>query len=226
MKRSILIIVIACFFVAFNHHVHAQQRRGQNSGVQSTKPPSQGWRVTREVVIPEGPLGESSMPVISPNHRRIAQIVKRDDRYCVFVDGVAGREYDTVSTIAFSPDSKRVAYFAAFRGLPDATNPNEIIMKAGGWWTLVVDGVESEIYADVDIKSLCFSPDSKRIAFAARLHTGGQGLHSVTGQIKPGYSNRKISASLQAKGPGGEWALIVDGKAGTIYSAIDNETIV
>ena len=80
------------------------------------------------------------------------------------MDGKEGKQYDDVYGLTFSPDSKRVAYWA----------------KAGGKQFAVVDGKEGKQYDETGIvcyfdlfavvftHSFTFSPDSKRVAYVAK----------------------------------------------------------
>jgi Tol biopolymer transport system component len=77
--------------------------------------------------------------------------------FLVVVDGVESQEYMGINKAApvFSPDSKHVAYAA----------PVEKWSK----WTIVLDGVEGKKHdAKIDEHSLVFSPDSSRLACAAK----------------------------------------------------------
>jgi hypothetical protein len=74
----------------------------------------------------------------------------------VVVDGVEGKEYHDIGAPIFSPDSQHIAY-AADEGGP-------------GWKDrVVVDGVEGKEYDGAPSESITFSPDSKRVAYIARL---------------------------------------------------------
>jgi len=143
----------------------------------------------------------------SPDSKRFAYIVEREMKACVVVDGKKGKEYDSVrpygwnpgslstedpDATVFSPDSKRIAYFAtsgddAFMVLDDkeigpykalggeygdigayfsadsARFAYRAVNKEGkGVW--VIDGVE---VTDIESRNTpVFSPDSKHVAYA------------------------------------------------------------
>src|SRR6266508_4092494 len=96
---------------------------------QSTKPTPRQWKIIQETPIPDGPAGEISDQVVSPDSRRVAYKLEREGKFSVVVDGVTGNQYDAITDIVFSPDSRRLAYFAAFRGLPATFNPDLVLMK-------------------------------------------------------------------------------------------------
>jgi Tol biopolymer transport system component len=78
----------------------------------------------------------------------------------VVVNGIEGKEYRRVSGRTqmvnappiFSPDSKRVAYYA----------------EGGGKALIVVDAAEGKEYEGIGLDTLVFSPDSKRVAYLAQ----------------------------------------------------------
>jgi hypothetical protein len=72
----------------------------------------------------------------------------------VVVDGAEGKAYDGIlkSSLAFSPDSRRIAYGA----------------KIGEKWTVVVDGVERGNFDGVASGSVSFSSDSGQVATKSR----------------------------------------------------------
>jgi WD40 repeat protein len=112
----------------------------------------------------------------SPDGTRLAYVTGKGDRrhssLWVVVDGKAGAEYDEVLHLAFSPDSKRVAYAA----------------KTDKQWAVVVDGHPGAAYDD--ILGPIFSPDGKRVAYGAR--------------------------------QGKQWSVVADGQAGVAYDELFN----
>lgn len=91
------------------------------------------------------------------------------------VDGNEGKEYWAVSEPVFSPNGQRVAYRACL------TKPKLTKITHGRWAkaneVVVVDGEESQVHAcDLSrndfnsnwlVPSIVFSPDGKRVAYAA-----------------------------------------------------------
>lgn len=112
-------------------------------------------------------------PCFSPDGKRIAYCVKKGNEWFMVVDGKKGEQYDDLSstdpstlilgrmragmppnipigTPCFSPDSKRVGYWA----------------KEGDKRFIIVDGKKSKQYDDVSIPY--FSPDGKRVAYGVK----------------------------------------------------------
>ncbi len=93
-------------------------------------------------------------PVWTPDSQSCAHTVsqgdKIGDKWVVFwADKKIGGPYDMVEGIAFSPDSKRIAYRAL----------------AKDKWTVVVNDKKCEAFNSV--RTIVFSPDGKRMAYAA-----------------------------------------------------------
>jgi len=88
--------------------------------------------------------------VFSPDSTRVAYFARSDDKWIAVIDGLEGKQYDSMmgtTTVIYSPDSKRVAYRAI----------------AGDKVAVVVDGEESLYF---NAGSPIFSPDSKHLAYA------------------------------------------------------------
>ena len=96
---------------------------------------------------------------LSPDGKRIAYYVFKNDGYHLTLDGKSSKPYKTaLRDAAFSPDSKRFAF---------AATPYN---NRYGREMLVVDGKESkQLYGSVS--SITFSPDSKRLACCVTLNT-------------------------------------------------------
>jgi Tol biopolymer transport system component len=99
-------------------------------------------------------------PVFSPDSRRLAYVAMnavagRAGDYFVILDGEKGKSYNSIRSLAFSPDSKQVFYIA----------------QRADKWLLVVDGKEGKEYDNFGGeygKSIIFSPDGGRIAYVAQ----------------------------------------------------------
>ncbi len=136
--------------------------------------------------------------VFSPNSQRLAYEVHMEEprdegsgpaHGFVVVDGKQGRQYDRgikIGSLAFSPDSRRVAYVAAERGQSLGSQHQEFV---------VVDGGEWKRYEPVEHWNLVFSPDSQRLAYFADMvvhvvDISGQELHAhgAYGQKPPVFS--------------------------------------
>jgi len=91
--------------------------------------------------------------VFSPDGRKVAYMAKEGGKWFVVVNNKTGKDYDSVgdltSTPIFSPDSKMVAYTVR-EGEKNFVVINEEEGKAYGW-----------------IFDIIFSPDSKKLAYAA-----------------------------------------------------------
>ena len=114
---------------------------------------------TRETALGNSPRNLEDI-VVSGDGKRIGIIVRdrADTKMKLEVDGIEGKEYDSIWGTAFdenkifqfSPDSQRYMYKA----------------RRGRKHLVIVDGIEQKEYDNVD--ELTFSPDSKRIAYKAK----------------------------------------------------------
>ena len=114
-------------------------------------------------------------------------------------------------TLAISPDGKRTAY----------------VVKDGGNWAVVVDGVMGKPYDDILRGSLVFSPDSKRVAYGAM--RGGKWLAVVDGEEGEEFDAMGASGLIFSPDSkrvahtamrGGKWLAVVDGVEGKEYDTI------
>jgi len=93
--------------------------------------------------------------VFSPDESRYAAVARAGNgTVCALIDGKKQKPYRVIDSLQFSPDGKRIAYFAA--------NIN------AGEQYVVIDG-EERPYVAVVKESLAFSPDSAHFGFAAKL---------------------------------------------------------
>jgi len=125
----------------------------------------------KQFVVVNGVKGKSYDEVLpsfafSPDGKRFIYAAKKGKKYVAVVDGVESKEYDGLwwpsifSPVKyngrhwftpFSPDSKRVAYFA----------------QRDGKWFVVVDGVEGRKRYDSAI-GIFFTPNSERVVLEAK----------------------------------------------------------
>ncbi|MEK6325872.1 MAG: hypothetical protein AABN33_29905 [Acidobacteriota bacterium] len=149
------------------------------------------WKGNKRFIVVDGKeldqYDAAYLPVFSPDSKRLAYVAKRTEKFFLIDDGKEGKPYDEIQLFTlsgnaggllsrsrirkkfiegatgsagtaliywggpiFSPDSSRLAFVA----------------KSGDKWHLVVDGKEGpydEIFA------VSFSPDCKRVAYAALL---------------------------------------------------------
>ena len=131
------------------------------------------------------------MPIVSPDGKHWAAIVQTGSNARVLLNGHLGRPFDMVYGLRFSPDSMRLAYIARqgneffvyvnqekhkafsfidFRlGLFFSPDSKTLVYSAsmdGHMWHLVKNGNPGKAFTQ--IKHVTFSPDSKRLLFAAR----------------------------------------------------------
>ena len=99
--------------------------------------------------------------------------------HAVYVDGVAGKNYDEIDTILIEPRGRHVAYKA----------------KRGKGWLVVRDGVEGKPYGD--IIGLRLSPDGSRVSY--RVATGKSAFSAVGPIIVDGPEHREYP---RVQGPG------------------------
>jgi hypothetical protein len=92
-------------------------------------------------------------PVLSPDLRHIAWVVRDGDKHSIVVDGTKIYTYYQIHDVVFSADAKRIAFVAR--------------RERGNYMSMaVVDGIEGKECGTV--YDLVFSPDSKRFAYVAQ----------------------------------------------------------
>jgi len=190
------------------------------------------WRRAVVVDCKEGPhyddIGRGTL-IFSPDSRRVAYLAEVGAKSIVVVDGKEDKPYDAIgqASFIFSPDSRRVAYLA----------------EVGARTIAIVDGREERPYdvigeelgqgrefipngATRRLSSLTFSPDSQRVAYAAKV--GGKQAVVVDGNADKPYEaiadgpifspdNRRVAYAAKV---GGKQVVVVDGKEEQSYDGI------
>lgn len=216
---------------------------------------SDGERVAFEtsggMVVVDGRLGTEEIGVgflpgelvFSPDGSRVAYTAydrASPKRWSVVVDGKPGPRYDTVNSVAFSPDSRRFVYAAKLGakwlmvvdGQPSAEYDDETtsdfspdskhiayLAKVGMKWSVVVDGKPRAPEYDGTDNQIVFSPDSKRLAYGAKL--GAKSFVVVDGQPGAEYDltwcctfspdSKRVAYRVKL---GARWFTVVDGQPG------------
>ena len=134
----------------------------------------------------------------SPDRTRDVRVIERRGQYLV-LDGVRGPTFDgiAIGALAFSPDSRRLAYGA----------------KREGQWRVVVDSREGAAFDGVG--NLAFSADSAHLAYAAQR---GQQWHVVVDGIVGPAFDAIAAGSFVFGGSGGRSAYV--GVRGSGYHAV------
>ena len=178
----------------------------------------------------------------SPNGRRTVQLVLRNQRYYFCVDGAWSPPYEDVGIDppVFSPDSKHLAY----------------VVHRDGRLAVVLDGKESASYLDIAAANaysrqggtmvlgpknpdpegakrsgLVFSPDSKRLAYAAWtaenqmavVVDGTPGPLVETVSINGIYFSPDSRHVAYVARRAGAWHVVVDGQMSNGYPEIGND---
>ena len=171
----------------------------------------QGKREAREAaqIAKFNEIGLGSLR-ISPDSKRVAYGAARGDKRVIVVDGVDGKEYDTIAMGSlFSRDGKRFAYAA----------------KRGERWVVVVDGVEVGEYERI-ADGPEFAPGSMRLAYSAR--RGGKWVSVLDGMEgkeydelvpEPGFSRNGKCFTYKAK-RGDKWMYVLNGVEGKEYDDV------
>lgn len=193
----------------------------------------------------------------SPDSKRVAFAAGAGNKVLVVVDAEEGEKHDGIGrgSLAFSPDSKRVAY-AAQVGENGDVRPGFYRLRAWSrsrneYWRrfAVVDGKHGKQYDGILEGTPVFSPDSARVAYAARVglyreedkewwHMGPPSMLFTPPMYVPGYGEKEGKALRDARATnltgstkrqdfelGNKWLLVVDGKEGKQHHAIEPGTV-
>jgi hypothetical protein len=158
--------------------------------------------------------------LVSPDWRHAAYVARVGEaRKCfVMLDGVQGKQYDSIFMLTFSPDSKRLAYAA----------------RSADKTCVVVDGAEGKAYEE--IVDMTFSPDSKRFAYKAKPALEDNWLVVADGKEGKHYNSagRPVFSPDSAHLVYSEWsqygankgaATVVDGTEGKAYAGVASDPV-
>ena len=170
-------------------------------------------------------------PVFSQDGKRMAYIASRDNnKGFVVVDGQEGKHYDLVGNPVFSPDSKRIAYVAVEgESLFVVVDGKEGKHYDNVFWNggIIARGKLSDPTTGKEIKlydKACtpvFSPDSKRIVYAA--WSADNQFVVVDGVEGKRFS--KIAGSGIISNPTGA-SIVFDSPDRFHYLALDNKRVI
>jgi len=159
----------------------------------------------------------------SADSRHYAYLAYRGDELVVVVDGreqpVGQRAQENFPGLALSANGKHLAY-----SLP---------RSIGGPWAVTLDGREGKDYPGIAFKSLTFSPDGSRFAYAAEVEGGW--LVVADGEEGKRYNAIEADSLLFSRdsghlayiagGAGGQF-VVVDGAEGSAYDSIVKGSLV
>lgn len=164
---------------------------------------------------------------ISPDGKRVACVVSNSEKWSMWCDGKLGKAYQTILPRKrhigplvpyFSPDGKRLAYFAA--------NEADRIFA-------IVDGKEDPVLEKVDADSFTWSESSKSYGYRASAGEGEKEEHFIVINGKTGPNHKEIDdrplafCFLTFSADGAHWAYrirnenqhryVIDGKETQAY---------
>lgn len=133
-------------------------------------------------------------------------------------DGVEGKPYDAIQPVPiFSPDGNHLLYIAG-----------PAPMKA----CLVVDDKKGPVFDGISPATAIFSPDSKRIAYAAS--TGGKVVAVIDGQAQTPHPLMRIPPMFSpdsrhvvyVSGSQNQWSVVLDGVEGPNFESFTENSVV
>ena len=200
-------------------------------------------RVREEVLHVLGRGSEIIEACSTSDGFRVAWLQQDGPGYSVVVDGQPGPQHECVSSFTFSPDGQRTAYVAG-DGIPHQPDgyPGErdvAVPEQEGRWCVVVDDQAGPEYDRVSDGSVCFSPDSKRVGYLARM--GDKWFAVIDGVPGPAYDqirgwrrhidldsateyigcfSRDSKRVAYARRIGDKWSIVIDGQPGPAHDQV------
>lgn len=175
--------------------------------------------------------------IFSPDSKRVAYVAVKNRKFVVVIDGIEGKEYDEIRLVQFSPDSKRLAYLARrgdrtycvvdnSEGVGYLTVANLLFSPDGRQLAyvgsrekdtfVILNNVEGKAYQGVVPDTMSFSPDSKHLAYEAKVADGGgknvQTFIVVDKVETPAHAGSLRGSRLRWEGDTALRTLVVKGK--------------
>jgi Tol biopolymer transport system component len=181
---------------------------------------SAGQSLTKKLLVVDGTPGPTFSDIrvgpspFSSDSKRVAYLAGKGFQWHAVIDGVVSEGYDGATEPVFSPDGKRVAYAG---------------VQERGKVVVVVDGQAGPAWHGVGDDSVCFSPDSRHVAYLAR--KGRRWCAVVDGQPgEPCDDIARVGYALVFSPSGGHFAcvgregeavfVLLDGRHGPEFNGI------
>ena len=186
-----------------------------------------------------------TVPIFSPDSRRVAYTAQRDKKWRIVVDGKEGASIcDQITFLTFSPDSRHVYYsiqkgekwlmvtddkegpasdgFGAPLFSPDGKHMSQGVLRDKKL-SMISDGREEKPYDA--LLFMKYSPNSKKFAYNAR--KGKEWVMVVDAKEEKAYDlveEPVFSSDSNHLGyvaqRGGKWFIVMDGLEGTPYTKV------
>ena len=152
--------------------------------------------------------------VFSDDGKRVAYAAQRGEKWCVVIDGSAGKDYASIlrDSIRFSPDGKHAVYIA---------------QVAGEKWSLVIDGKETPPAPGFIVGSPRFSSDGKKLGVILKLAEdrkqlviNGKPVGEEYQAVSPFVYSPDGQHTAFCGARNGKWMMVRDDKAGKAYDDV------